>query len=149
MSLISFSNKSLWAVLAAGILSACDGPTGPPGSANITSERFVFGSFSWTDEVLINQNTKVAILEVPEITEDVIDSGMVTVYANLPGTGGNTGLAWTALPYTFRTGASTLHVYGYSIGVGQVKLRFHRTDNVAPGIPSSDFRVVVMPPVGD
>jgi len=138
---------ALWAASMFLVFSACtgsDGPAGPPGVPNMTSKKFNGVALTWTDKVIVSTNFKVATLSIPEITQDVIDRGLVMVYAELPGE----GATWSALPYSYRA-AGPVYSYGFVIDPGTVELRFHRSDNVVPGIPSSQFRIVVVPPTAE
>jgi len=114
------------------------GPVGQDGNANVVSKTFTATQISWTDKTIYGTNYKVATLNMPEITQNIIDNGAVLVYG-----GFFWESPWSALPISFfETGKTSYYTYG--IATGKVTLRVHNSTNAVPSTPGIPFRVVVI-----
>lgn len=119
--------------------TSCDkeeaGPPGADGVANISAHSFVTNTNAWaadnSSNVLIYQHT------IPEITEDVVQSGAVLAYL-----GDGTGDLWIAMPL------STLgidFVFGYY--ESNVEINVSLSNGEMPSNPGGqEFKVVIIPP---
>jgi hypothetical protein len=98
------------------------GPQGPPGENGATAKSVL----------LTNQSVKLTGLTkftIPEITQAIVDYGMVAVYFRSTGTS-----SWFALPYS--EASNTLTVSDFGAGYVNVKANFN-----ASGL---DFRIVII-----
>src|SRR5690349_857969 len=74
--------------------SPVPGPPGPPGNANVIStEHITLNTWFYNQK----QNWYAHDINVPEITADIADFGIVMVYQKLPGT----NPVWIPLPDTY------------------------------------------------
>ena len=80
----------------------------------------------------------VATIDVPEITQDIIDNGGVEVYG-----GFFWESPWSALPLSYYENGRTIY-FTYGIAVGKLTLRMHYSTNAAPTAPGISFKVVVI-----
>ena len=127
------------AISFALILTSCEGdegPTGPPGPAGqdavftITTVEFtgedagITGSYSYFE------------VEVPEITQDVIDNGCVLAYLN-NSTGSTIGDAWILMPFS-RLVDGEVHLFTFAYEPGYVSFNF-ATTAVDWGFPSTSW----------
>ncbi|RAV27467.1 hypothetical protein [Sinomicrobium soli] len=114
------------------------GEPGQDGNANVVSRTFRFSQITWTRTTLFGTNYAVANLDIPEITRDIIDNGVVMVYG-----GFFWGQPWSALPISYNETGKTVN-FSYGIATGGVTLRMHYADNDSPTFPGIPFRVVVI-----
>lgn len=80
--------------------SACEGPVGPAGpkgNANVISINYLVLESDWTEVGKPgDEGFFLAVdLDVPEITQDIVDNGLVLAYYRA-----NDNDPWTALPFT-------------------------------------------------
>ncbi len=111
------------------------GATGQPGNANVIGSNTVnLTAANWT----ASGNAYYCDLNVPAITQDVVDFGLVQVFIYV---GTNT---WTPLPYT--PGLAGAPLYEFSFTVGALRLVFGNPDNTVPQYQpgNGSFRVVVI-----
>lgn len=106
----TFTRIALLSVMALFTAVACQGPRGPEGpsgqdgrdgqdgNANVISINYFVGEENWYDVGTPGENDffLAADLDVPEITQDIYDNGLVLVYYRA-----NDDEPWIALPYTF------------------------------------------------
>lgn len=141
----------LFFVVALGMglsLSSCNlfkgdtGPAGPKGdpglNGNYNVDAFTFDISSWTAQGAEGTfgYQVVSTLNIPELTSDIVDEGLVMVYFQFSG-----DPAWYALPYTYPSGSYT-EVMDYWALVGQLVLRVRATDYAAAQ-PVGKARVVI------
>ena len=111
------------------IMSSCN--KNNYGNTNIFSVTY---TVSWEFE----DPSYVTYVDVPEITQDVLDNGAIMVYMS------NDSGGWTALPCTLPMAASYASTYTPEFYKGYVKIVQTDTDllTVDPGV--MDFKVVVL-----
>ena len=135
-------------MLALVVLSACEpgevvgppgpegppGPQGPSGSANVQSITFALRS----DDFVIQSEALATYQKlVPEITPEIVESGVVLAYTDLGGT------VWRSLP---------LGPLGYAFGAGSFWVIVESSIDVSALVPFYDewnVRVVLIPPGSD
>lgn len=115
------------------------GPKGADGNANVVSRTFNDSEVTWVDRTILGTKYKVAILNVPEITADVVANGAVMVYGHFL----FVASSWNALPLSFYESGETKH-YSTEIIIGKVIVRRHQSSNTTPPVPVVPFRVVVI-----
>lgn len=111
------------------------GPQGPPGNANVVSTEHITLN-TW----FYNQQYKwyAADITMPEITDNVVNSGLVMVYQQLT-SGSNQ--SWIPLPDTY--GNLTTN---YDFSRGRLTIYRFNVDNTTPIAPTGMVvRVVVIP----
>jgi hypothetical protein len=111
------------------------GPPGPAGNANVVStEQIVLNTWIYNNQ----QNWYAANINVPEITADVLNTGLVMVYQQLNG-GANP--VWIPLPDTYGNLTTNYDFYRGGLTV----YRFN-VDNTIPIAPTGMvIRIVVIP----
>ncbi|NGM89782.1 hypothetical protein G5B35_21005, partial [Parapusillimonas sp. SGNA-6] len=57
-----------------------EGPAGPAGNANVVSKIFLPANITWRQTTLYGTNYVTASLDLPEITDEVLNGGSVQVY---------------------------------------------------------------------
>ena len=133
------------------VLTSCKGdrgPTGPQGNANVRALTFDVVSSDWQYQTNPQYQYYVNLTE-PDISQDILDNGMVIVYLS----NGNNG--WQAIPVTGyiqgSSGGSTYNLeYKYSpvYGLTQVTVWYYIVTNPTAWIPpnpgSQTFKVVVV-----
>ncbi len=115
--------------LAMLIMACSKGEQGPAGNANVYGSGYY--NVNWLFDN--NQNIYHTKIDVPQITQDIVDNGLVQVFVLY-------GNEWWALP-DLNGVNSTI----YGIGLGYVSLINSNSDLTVPSYPSnSTFRVVVI-----
>jgi hypothetical protein len=133
-------------MLSGAMITGCKGPTGPMGNANVQAKTYTVSSSDWIYTTSPYYEYHVNLLD-NDITQDIVDNGMVLVYMS----NGNGG--WQPLPaigYTTGTsGSSTYNLeYKYSpvYGASTVTVWYYivtEPDYWVPGNPGSQiFKVV-------
>jgi len=110
------------------------GPQGPAGSNGTDGANGADGTMSVKSYLLINRSvtlTGFTNFNIPAITQDIVDSGVVLAYFR---TTGSTG-AYYALPYSEADRTITLSDFG--VGYVNIKANFSQT--------GLDFKIVVIP----
>ncbi|NOW94778.1 collagen-like protein [Mucilaginibacter sp. SG564] len=110
------------------------GPQGPAGSNGTDGANGADGTMSVKSYLLINRSvtlTGFTNFNIPAITQDIVDSGVVLAYFR---TTGSTG-AYYALPYSEAGRTITLSDFG--VGYVNIKANFSQT--------GLDFKIVVIP----
>lgn len=112
---------------------------GRDGNANVFSITFPIVNVTWTPVAEYSTNYKVADLNVPQITSDIVANGGIFVYAEM----NFLGQTWTALPLSWLEMGVT-HYFFFGVKAGSIRLRFSQSDNVLPSSPNIPIRVVYM-----
>ena len=146
-------------------LAACEGPTGPPGNANVTSGTFTvlptayindFWYFGVEGGTQANP-AKVATVAVPELTADLVNVGAVLVYFRVPSGPTQPADEWTLLPFhQGGFGGGYLVSIKAAVDVGQIRIGYaHETTSstTAPNVytvtlPTYEFRWVAIQGTG-
>ena len=115
-----------------------EGPQGANGNANVVSKIFLPANITWNQTSLFGTNYVTCDLEVPEITQEVLNYGAVQVYG-----GFFWGQPWSALPLSYFENGRTVH-FSYGIKQGGVTLRMHYGSNAIPTASNIQFKVVVI-----
>lgn len=111
------------------------GPQGPPGNANVIStEPIVLNTWFYSTQY----RWYAASINVPEITPDVVNTGLVMVYQQItPGQ----NPVWIPLPDTY--GNVTTN---YDFSAGNLTVYSFNIDNTTPIAPTGKVvRIVVIP----
>ena len=91
--------NKLFVFLAFGLLAltiaSCTGPLGPPGTANVIYSAWKPAAANWNKITRDNSTMNSSFILAPEVTQTVIDSALVMVYARF----GTNELTFP-LPYT-------------------------------------------------
>ena len=134
----SMKNKITLSVLAFAatlLINGCvkDGPVGPQGPPGYDGNANVIGTNSVTVGWTLSGNAYTSTINVPDISQDIVDKGIVEVYINYAN-------EWWVLPDVIGINSTT-----YGFGVGYVTLYNSNSDGTKPDYPpSSIFRVVVV-----
>ena len=152
-------------ILAVLLIAGCEGPTGPQGeqgqagpqgpvgpigpagdpgldgSANVEVVEFSFNNslFTIADDGFSSWFVRI----IPQITRDVVNDGLVTVYW-----ASTDGLAWFALPFTWTNTAGTVTLT-YVHALGEVEIQFLTSYTITgfDGSTIGPFKVIIIPPV--
>ncbi len=132
------------ALVGISLLTGCKGDTGPAGPAGndgndgapgLNGNANVIGTNTvavtgWA----ISGTSWLATVAVPDITQNVVNTGLVEVYVQY-------GSTWFCLPDIIGINATT---FGFSVGT--VNLQNSNSDNSTPAVaPNITVRVVVIP----
>lgn len=110
------------------------GPVSPAGNARIVVKNIT--ASAW----FLNEPSWIMNLEVPEVTEDIINNGMVQVYVKI-------GDVHHQLPSTFYVSNAYSITLGVSSRVSGIRVSWTRSDwgwEVHPG--NQTFKVVILTP---
>jgi hypothetical protein len=128
----------LWVLLYCTVFTACKKEAGPKGDTGAPGNSNVIGLDAVTvtaDQWLNSGDVWFAYLDVPEITQEVVDHGLVQVYALYNNN-------WWTLPYMQGIQQTT-----FAILPAQVMLYRANLSNTPAGQPSDrQYRVVVVAP---
>lgn len=113
------------------------GPQGPPGGALTVSFEVPFN----VDNAALNGQVLSQQYDAPEITQDVVDNGIVTAYYREQGT-------WTAMPYTYRVQDGSLDytvtfAYAFERGFTEVFYEFSN-DDALPDLVNREVKFVIL-----
>jgi hypothetical protein len=109
------------------------GPQGPQGSPGQDGNANVIGTNPVTVGWTLDGSVYTSYLNVPDITQDIVNRGTVEVFIKYGG-------EWWVLPDVIGINSTT-----YGFGVGYVSLVNSNADGSVPAYPSaSTFRVVVI-----
>ena len=122
----------------------CEGPTGPqgeqgeqgePGTANVIYSEWTTLSSAWRDSTFFGNNYKVNHLSTTDITQDVIDNGVVLCYAKYQ-------THVVPLPYNGET-----YILSFELDLNKIIFTTLKTDYTGGATLSSSFmyRYVVIP----
>jgi hypothetical protein len=128
-------------LLASASIISCakDGETGPQGpagvdgkngNANVIGKTSTIVSFNYSS----TQNTYNAIINCPEITQNILETGMVLVYEKVAN---NQWMAWNANVGT------TYYIYNFRLG--EVTLEYRNTAGITTNEGNKEMRVVIVP----
>lgn len=118
------------------------GDQGDRGNANVVNRYFKALTFTWVNQTVGVAKYKAAVLDVPELTADIVSNGAVMVYADLNLAGDE--VTWSSLPITFYEGGRMKN-YTTGISVGKVTVRLGYDGTGIPDAPTGvSFRVVVI-----
>lgn len=88
---------------------------------------------------------EIANYDVPVITENIVDGGLVMAYIDF----NNEGASWWALPYTFEaagnTGAFSIN-HIHQIGVFTLWFERERADPIVALFHGSPVKIITVPP---
>lgn len=128
------------------------GPEGPPGedgvdgNANVLVKTITITNQNYIDDYLSakhSNNTlfffpaKIANIEDPDITEDIVTNGLVLAYIRVPVGLGFEPSQWTNLPYTYRH-INEIYTANYSsaYSLNTFSLAFYFTRNTEGTMPN-------------
>lgn len=114
---------------------------GPPRPAPRGFSRlFQSSEIIWVLTDLNGVNARRAVLNIPELTTSIVDTGSVQVFIVIP----TLSEPWVALPLTEALGATTF-ILRHTFAPGRVVLQYYRSDNVDPGAPDLGVKVLLRP----
>lgn len=125
------------------------GPTGATGSPNVIyGSWFTPGTYDATTIFSIKTFTHTE--EVPEITEEILNTGVVLVYAKL---NGYTTTIWPTdqvgllpITLTYVDGSTVWDTWSATTSVGELKIAFVNSGNIYGSISNQhQFRYVIIP----
>jgi hypothetical protein len=129
------------------------GEQGEPGSDGVlqiisktvvlTNSEYVNGTYgvmTTTNNTSLNAIfAKVATIDVPEITQDVLDNGMVLVYMRVPLNASFSNSMWTGLPFHYQglEGSVTVYHRNYNFGyyLNKISIFYYFSRNYEGFIP--------------
>lgn len=128
-------------VVALTLLTSCKKDEVTYGNSDLTTSNTVALNNWYADyDDGINFNF-VGVLSWAELTQSVIDNGVVLVYGKLD------GVKWYALPYS-DAGNDYSYAFNYSIEVGKVNIYCNGYDNSGSPNPSdlngTDYKIVII-----
>lgn len=141
--------STLCIALAGALMSSCttvEGPPGPPGppgrdgNAEVYSINYIVEDENWYDVGVQGEDDYflAADLDVPEITQDIVDDGLVLVYYRV-----DNQSPWIALPYTFIShNPQYVEKLDFIYDLAYVGLQSQATDRNATPYAGT-FRVIV------
>ena len=147
------------AVLVGALLVACQqgpatpetglrGPQGPPGPSGNTAVKVRTFTLQSSDfGFSTDRKIATAVYRMPEITQGVVDGGIVTAYWDL----GDSRGAWWSLPHVFQFNDLTTAVVSYIYSPRSIGLQVTSIDPTSTGatvgvIDGFRVRVVIVPP---
>jgi len=143
-------------VMAVSGCSTAVGPAGPPGedgNANvvagvveITNADWFEGSYVYDNEQggSTSRSARVFQLNVPEITQEIFDLGMVHVFMLVPEIFTGPPAYWAPLPYQYMAFGDTYYYnFAYTFDVGRLKLYYFHTTNNDGTFPPSPFTITL------
>lgn len=122
-----------------------DGPQGEDGNANVWVKTITVTNQNYIDDYLSAKHTnntlfffpaKIANIEDPDITEDIVANGLVLAYIRVPIGLGFEPSQWTNLPYTYRH-INEIYTANYSsaYSLNTFSLAFYFTRNMDGTMP--------------
>jgi hypothetical protein len=130
-----------------------EGPAGDQGNANVVAAVVELSNADWGTGSYVyrhgpNANTsrpaRVVELEVPEITQEIYDLGMVHVYLKVPESLAGGPVAWAPLPYQFLAFGSAYHYnIAFRYDVGRLTIYYFHTTNTEGAAPPSPTTVTL------
>lgn len=122
------------------------GPQGPAGTANVIYSTWTDDeTLDWEDdETITGVPQKIATWSAAQISQQVVDSGVVLVYARAANNG-----PVSPLPATFYAATGAADQFSYSINVGALQFTHRSTDAVGvfvtPAVTDVRFRYIIIP----
>ena len=148
-----------------GLITGCElltgpegprGPQGPPGedgNANVsgavlevTNDDWGSGSYVYRHGQGANTSRTARVIElnVPEITQEIYDLGMVHVFLRVPESLVGEPVSWAPLPYQYLAfGSAYFYNLAYSYNVGKLTLYYYHTTNTEGDAPPSPATVTI------
>lgn len=122
-----------------------DGPQGEDGNANVLVKTITVTNQNYIDDYLSAKHTnntlfffpaKIANIEDPDITEDIVANGLVLAYIRVPIGLGFEPSQWVNLPYTYRH-INEIYTANYSsaYSLNTFSLAFYFTKNTEGTMP--------------
>ena len=117
-----------------------DGTTGAPGSSSVQSSTFTIADTMW--------NSGNAVINVPGLTKDIADNGVVSVFFTFDSLGTDT-ITWNPLPHRFVGnvgGTNQFITLQNTVSIGQVTITARFFDNTPINFNTeTNARVVMIP----
>lgn len=128
----------LISILAISLLSTSCTKVG--GNADMSTVDFIVQNTDWKEYgTLGEQGFGYAVdLDFPELTNNVIQNGMVTLYMK-------TGESWTSVPYNYFY-SNFQGGYYYSMKVGTFSIDYYESDHQTENPGTQIFRLVIVQP---
>ncbi|MCK4539414.1 MAG: hypothetical protein KAV42_11515 [Candidatus Krumholzibacteria bacterium] len=126
------------------LLTSCEGEQGPVGPAGVDA-KFTITTVSFTGEDAgISGSSSYCNIVIPEITQDVIDNGVVLVYLNTS-TGVSMANEWILMPFSGAF-SGEVAVFGCAYEPGTLMLSFTTTavEWPFPAAVNYHFKVVTL-----
>jgi hypothetical protein len=130
-----------------------EGPRGEDGNANVvaavvelTNDDWVTGSYVYRHGPNANtsRTARVVELDVPEITQEIFDLGMVHVYFKVPDSLIGDPVSWAPLPYQYLAfGSAFFYNIAFTYDVGKLRLFYFHTTNTEGSAPPSPTNVTL------
>jgi hypothetical protein len=133
-----------------------EGPAGPPGedgNANVVAAVVELSNDDWGNGFYTfrhgsgantSRAARVVELDVPEITQEIYDLGMVHVYMKVPDDLTGAPIAWAPLPYQFLAfGSAYYYNVAFTFDVEKLTLYYFHTTNTASETPPSPTTVTL------
>jgi len=110
------------------------------GNADMSTVDFIVQNTDWKEYgTLGEQGFGYAVdLDFPELTNNVIQNGMVTLYMK-------TGESWTSVPYNYFY-SNFQGGYYYSMKVGTFSIDYYESDHQTENPGTQIFRLVIVQP---
>jgi hypothetical protein len=110
------------------------------GNADMSTVDFIVQNTDWKQYgTLGEQGLGYAVdLDFPELTNNVIQNGMVTLYMK-------TGESWTSVPYNYFY-SNFQGGYYYSMKVGTFSIDYYESDHQTENPGTQIFRLVIVQP---
>ena len=130
-----------------------EGPAGEDGNANVVAAAVELSNGDWGNGSYVfrhgpgantSRAARVVELEVPEITQDIYDLGMVHVYLKVPDSLTGDPIVWAPLPYQYLAFGSSYHYnIVFTFEVGKLTLYYFHTTNTEGSAPPSPTTVTL------
>jgi hypothetical protein len=120
-----------------------NGTNGSNGNANVSQSNFTVNGSDWTyNNLPVWDQSLTVILNDNDITQNIIDSGIVMVYLSL----NSPATEWFALPFTQKLNGNYLsQTWAFAYSLNNVTIKFYFSDGSSPSTPSTNyFKVVVI-----
>ncbi len=129
------------ASIVALIFSACEGPQGPMGNADVSSGTLTLVDSDWqsdyydfetSDGTLVSRPALTYSMSLSQLTESILDSGMVLVYYRVVNSNLSDPNTYEPLPTKFTSfNTEYTHNIRYKYDVGTIELYYYYSDNDA------------------
>lgn len=127
-----------------------DGETGPAGTANVIYSAWVTVP-TWTKTTLYGLQNFSYNIAAPKITADILNTGVVLVYAKLNGYNTTLGLQDNPVQLTYNLAyqegnVTTTDTWSFLTSTGNVKINFINDKNTYGSISTQhQFRYIIIP----
>ena len=142
-----------------GLVTGCElltgpqGPRGQNGNANVSAAVLEATNDDWGSGVYVyrhgqgtntSRTARVIDLDVPEITQEIFDLGMVHVFLMIPESLVGEPVSWAPLPYQYLAfGSAYFYNLAYPYNVGKLTLYYYHTTNTESAAPPSPATVTI------